>query len=177
MPTSLEVCLLICGSLVHLILLDIIECMASSDNVIRAGFTPKYKDVATLTEILTYNYASPDEQKLQPKPCPYVALNAAAYTSSSLSEEYDPPIEEFSVIRTVLGKNGKATFEGFNGPSIIIATAGSGKISVGPKEEEIKAGYVYFVGATAALVLQAEGDEEFTTFRAYTELAEHDEKL
>eukprot|EP01028_Stygiella_incarcerata_P009091 TRINITY_DN4203_c0_g1_i1.p1 TRINITY_DN4203_c0_g1~~TRINITY_DN4203_c0_g1_i1.p1 ORF type:complete len:423 (+),score=120.17 TRINITY_DN4203_c0_g1_i1:72-1340(+) len=31
-----------------------IECMASSDNVIRAGLTPKYKDVQTLLSILTY---------------------------------------------------------------------------------------------------------------------------
>jgi mannose-6-phosphate isomerase len=151
--------------------------MASSDNVIRAGFTPKFKDVETLTDILTYNYAPPDEQKLQPTPYPYVTLNAAAYTSSSVSEEYDPPIEEFSVIRTVLGKNGKATFEGFKGPSIVIATAGSGKISVGPKEEEVKPGYVFFVGATAQLVVQAEGDEEFITFRAYSELDESSGKL
>lgn len=26
-----------------------IECMANSDNVVRAGLTPKYKDVKTLT--------------------------------------------------------------------------------------------------------------------------------
>merc|ERR1712130_552751 len=32
---------------------DINECMASSDNVVRAGFTPKFKDVDTLTEMLT----------------------------------------------------------------------------------------------------------------------------
>ncbi|KAF7408310.1 hypothetical protein HZH66_002847 [Vespula vulgaris] len=33
---------------------DCIECMACSDNVVRAGLTPKLKDVETLTEILTY---------------------------------------------------------------------------------------------------------------------------
>ena len=31
---------------------DIVECMANSDNVVRAGLTPKYKDVETLVEIL-----------------------------------------------------------------------------------------------------------------------------
>jgi len=36
---------------------DIIECMASSDNVVRAGFTPKFKDVDYLTKMLTYSYA------------------------------------------------------------------------------------------------------------------------
>ena len=43
---------------------DIIECMASSDNVVRAGFTPKFKDVETLTTMLTYSYAPIEEQKL-----------------------------------------------------------------------------------------------------------------
>lgn len=33
---------------------DCIECMALSDNVMRVGLTPKYKDVATLCEMLEY---------------------------------------------------------------------------------------------------------------------------
>ncbi len=31
-----------------------IECMALSDNVVRAGLTPKHKDIATLASMLTY---------------------------------------------------------------------------------------------------------------------------
>ncbi len=50
---------------------DIIECMASSDNVVRAGFTPKFKDVDTLVSMLTYNYAPIDEQKMEPADYPY----------------------------------------------------------------------------------------------------------
>jgi len=34
---------------------NIIECMANSDNVIRAGLTPKYKDLETLTKMLSLN--------------------------------------------------------------------------------------------------------------------------
>ena len=33
---------------------DILECMACSDNVVRVGLTPKYKDTATLLNMLTY---------------------------------------------------------------------------------------------------------------------------
>lgn len=33
---------------------NIVECMAASDNVVRAGLTPKFKDAAALAEILTY---------------------------------------------------------------------------------------------------------------------------
>ena len=34
---------------------NIIECMANSDNVVRAGLTPKFKDAKTLVDILTYD--------------------------------------------------------------------------------------------------------------------------
>ena len=36
---------------------NIIECMADSDNVVRAGLTNKFKDVETLLEILDYTFA------------------------------------------------------------------------------------------------------------------------
>jgi mannose-6-phosphate isomerase len=35
---------------------DCIECMALSDNVIRAALTPKYKDVKTLCDSLHYRF-------------------------------------------------------------------------------------------------------------------------
>lgn len=153
---------------------DIIECMASSDNVIRAGFTPKFQDVNTLTEILTYDHDPPEQQLLKPVDYPYATLNKTAYSSNSSCLLYDPPIEEFSVVRTALhGAGAKATFEGLAGPSIIIATNGSGKISVGPKTENLKEGYVYFVGATAELVVESDG-EELVTFRAFCEMQNHE---
>ncbi|KAK3986796.1 mannose-6-phosphate isomerase [Cladorrhinum sp. PSN332] len=156
---------------------DIIECMASSDNVVRAGLTPKFKDVDTLVNMLTYNYAPIDEQKMDPSDYPYVTLNATAYSSGSSALLYDPPIDEFSVVRTVLRGNGsKATFDPLDGPSIIICTGGKGKISVGPTVQEIKEGYVYFVGATAECVLVSEAEDkedEFITFKAFCEIQEH----
>lgn len=38
---------------------DIVECMANSDNVVRAGLTPKFKDTETLLEILDYRPGLP----------------------------------------------------------------------------------------------------------------------
>ncbi|KAK2733739.1 Mannose-6-phosphate isomerase [Onygenales sp. PD_40] len=162
---------------------DIIECMASSDNVVRAGFTPKFKDVSTLTDMLTYNYAPIEEQKMEPTEYPYVTLNTTAYSSNSSALLYDPPIEEFAVVKTDLKRRGaKVTFEAINGPSIIICTSGQGKISVGPaKTEEVKEGYVFFVGATAECVLESTaeaGDEvPFTTFKAFCELDRNEDVI
>ena len=144
--------------------------MASSDNVVRAGFTPKYQDIPTLTIMLTYSNAPISSQKMAPTDYPYVTLNSTAYSSSSTSTLYDPPIEEFSVVRTELkAKGAKATFEAIQGPSIFICTSGEGKIEVGNKREEMKEGFVFFVGATAECVLESEV-EGFTTFRAFCEL-------
>lgn len=145
--------------------------MASSDNVVRAGFTPKYQDIPTLTSMLTYSYAPISEQKMSPVSYPYVTLNSTAYSSSSSAIIYDPPIEEFSVVKTELNKKGgKATFEAIVGPSILLCMGGEGTISVGPKKEAVKYGYVFFVGASAECILESSGDECFTTFKAFCDL-------
>mmetsp|Transcript_13813 Transcript_13813/g.45125 ORF Transcript_13813/g.45125 Transcript_13813/m.45125 type:complete len:458 (+) Transcript_13813:741-2114(+) len=38
---------------------DCVECMATSDNVVRAGLTPKFKDVDVLCDMLTYDDGPP----------------------------------------------------------------------------------------------------------------------
>ena len=146
--------------------------MASSDNVVRAGFTPKFQDIPTLTTMLTYDHAPIAEQKMDPVDYHNVKLNQTAYTSSSSAILYDPPIEEFAVVRTELKQIGaKATFEAIDGPSIMICTKGSGTVCVGPKTEPVEEGYVYFVGATAECILESQSDD-FTTFKAFCELGE-----
>lgn len=150
--------------------------MASSDNVVRAGFTPKFKDVKTLVSMLTYSYAPISEQKMAPVDYSYATLNAAAYSSESSCILYDPPIEEFSVVKTDLKRKGaKATFEAITGPSLILCTEGSGKISVGTKSEDVKPGYVFFVGATAELVLESDQEDPFVAFRAFCDLGSKDD--
>lgn len=164
---------------------DIIECMASSDNVVRAGFTPKFKDVDNLTKMLTYSYAPISEQKMEPKDYSRVRLNAPAYSSNSSNMLYNPPIPEFAVVRTALNRVGsKATFDPIDGPSIILCTKGKGTISVGPKEEELREGFVYFVGATAEVIIKSdvdaedeEGAEGLVTFKAFCEIEDGKGKL
>lgn len=149
---------------------DIVECMAASDNVVRAGFTPKFKDVTTLVDMLTYNFAPIDEQKMVPAEYPYATLNRDAYSSGSSVSLYDPPIDEFAVVRSELkGVGSKATFDPLEGPSIIICTGGSGRISVGPTAQDFEEGYVFFVGSTAECVLESTS-ENFTTYKAFCEV-------
>lgn len=84
-------------------------------------------------------------------------------------------------MRTALNKSGaKATFDPIDGPSIVLCTKGKGTISVGNKEERMEEGYVFFVGATAEVVMSSETDAEdgegLVTFKAFCEIEEK-EKL
>lgn len=142
---------------------DIMECMAASDNVVRAGFTPKFKDVKNLTEMLTYAYAPPADQKMKPE-------EWDKGSGKGRSILYDPPIDEFSVVQTTIKSGEIEEHKGVRGPSIIIATTGSGRYTVGNKSVDVQEGQVFFVGAEADLKIEADGD--MVTYRAFVELEE-----
>ena len=62
---------------------EILECMACSDNVVRAGLTPKLKDVPTLVNMLTYKCCMP-------------AISKGEQIDKCLLR-YCPPVEDFCV--------------------------------------------------------------------------------
>ncbi|GAA5873145.1 hypothetical protein JCM8547_006803 [Rhodosporidiobolus lusitaniae] len=143
---------------------DIMECMATSDNVVRAGLTPKLRDVPTLTTMLTYTSSPPSEQILPPVP----------FRSTKHSTLYDPPIDEFSVVLTDLKDGETEKFEGIEGPSILIFTQleGGGETASlrwGKGDEKIKReGQVFFVGANEEIEIEAKGGR-VVAYRAYVE--------
>lgn len=61
--------------------------MACSDNVIRAGLTPKYKDVETLCSMLNYR-GEPAKNKL------YKSIKEDSYCRL-----FKPPIPDFAVVK------------------------------------------------------------------------------
>ncbi len=63
---------------------NIVECMANSDNVVRAGLTNKFKDVETLLDIIKFEFAE----------CP--VINAAQKADEVT---YDSKAEEFRITR------------------------------------------------------------------------------
>ena len=95
---------------------DILECMTSSDNVIRGGLTPKFKDVPTLLSSLVYTSTDPSERLVptflrEDHPC------------------WSPPGVPFAVMKYQLDA-GKAPFhiEGTSEPSVVLVTHGNGRI-------------------------------------------------
>ncbi|KAJ3089880.1 Mannose-6-phosphate isomerase [Quaeritorhiza haematococci] len=149
---------------------DCVECMAASDNVVRSGLTPKFKDVPTLVSMLTYNHGPASSQILHGTP--YKTSKTHKHLPNSVL--YDPPIDEFSIIRTELptGVNTVEEFEGIHGPSIVIVTEGQGKLSypsVGKTVVEVEAekGYVFFVGADVPITLKGSESGSVTFYRAF----------
>ncbi|EGC39745.1 hypothetical protein DICPUDRAFT_26332 [Dictyostelium purpureum] len=97
---------------------DCIECMAPSDNVVRAGLTPKLKDVDTLAEMLTYSTGKPGLVD----PITNPSISSENYLS------YVPPVDEFQVdYYHLTSKCPKLKANLSKGPSIALVL--SGKVS------------------------------------------------
>ncbi|KAE8317493.1 mannose-6-phosphate isomerase [Aspergillus transmontanensis] len=147
---------------------DGIECMASSANVVRAGFSRKTKDVDTLISMLTYEYLPPFVVRT---PTPYFQVEMSSQQSTSVL--YESPAEEFNIIKTSLAPRfATANFRAFRGPTVLICTQGSGKIGVGDHTELIECGHVFFAGAGAEIFIQSSSEESLILFQSFCEIEE-----
>lgn len=142
---------------------DIIECMATSDNVIRAGLTPKLRDVPNLVAGLTYEAAQCDKHYVNPAP----------FASSEHTTLYDPPIPEFSVLQVLLKPGETESHRAIEGPSITIVTEGSGVVTWQWDDTierlEVSKGEVFFAGAGNAIGFEADDKKGLSVYRAFVE--------
>ena len=154
---------------------DCIECMAISDNVVRAGLTPKFKDVETLMHMLHFR-------------CGKMSSYVVPLTVDERTVLYRPPHDvcaEFEVERTVLPKGeGNYHLTGHRSASLILVTHGSGKISPLPNESgddmsqtvepltRLKPGTVLFQPANQDALVSAEDAEDLVIFRAHVNLGD-----
>lgn len=73
---------------------DIVECMTNSDNVVRAGLTPKFRDVETLVQILSYEtglasiLAGHSDQRRTVYPTPTPEFQVSRWHLEAGEEEY-----------------------------------------------------------------------------------------
>lgn len=88
---------------------NIVECMASSDNVIRGGLTPKFKDIPALIEIVT------DQQVM-------------LFTPDAPNYSYDAPVSEFRIHKLAL-QAGQSTSENSDSVRILLILSGRLKIN------------------------------------------------
>ncbi|KAM8860471.1 mannose-6-phosphate isomerase isoform 1-T1 [Synchiropus picturatus] len=138
---------------------DCIECMACSDNTVRAGLTPKYIDVSTLCEMLSYS-PSPASSKIFP--CvqdpsdPYVYL-------------YDPPVPDFTVMKIQVPPNVlQYSVVAVDSASILLVIQGNATATSAAALSDISLtrGTVLFVSANEGIVLHITSQSGMVMFRA-----------
>lgn len=124
---------------------DCIECMATSDNVVRAGLTPKQRDVETLCDMLTYKQG-----------CPEILKGFTVDRTGGCTKRYRPPFEEFEVDHCDLSKGSSTTFPSVAGPSLFLVTKGTGVIRTSFSEEQVGVGDVLFAPSNTKLSIESE---------------------
>jgi len=134
---------------------DCMECMACSDNVVRAGLTPKYKDVQTLCDMLTYECRPAAANMFPSEACP---------NDPALSF-YNPPVPDFAVDRMHVETTGSYKIRALESGSIILVVKGSGQCGA----VSLKRGSILFVPANQAADIITTS-KTIIMFRAYCSL-------
>ena len=115
--------------------------MVCSDNVVRAGLTPKLKNVPTLVEMLTYKTGQPDVT---------IGVDRGKFTKL-----YVPPIQDFAIEVLNIPPNKVYDIGEVNTPSVMLGLNGGGLVEQGHvKNINIGFGVAAFLSAnTGAKVL------------------------
>ncbi|CAO2185469.1 unnamed protein product [Urochloa humidicola] len=133
---------------------ECIECMATSDNVVRAGLTPKYIDVQTLCSMLTYKQAFPE-------------ILRGVHVQPHV-RRYTPPFDEFEVDCCLVPPGELVVISPVPGPSIFLVMTGEGELQADSVSagEETKEGDVFFAPAYTEVKLSTCGPELMQLYRA-----------
>lgn len=136
---------------------DCVECMACSDNTVRAGLTPKFIDVPTLCEMLSY---IPSKDRLflptRSQEDPYLSI-------------YDPPVPDFTVMKIeVPGSVTEYKVLAVDSASILLVVQGRVTASSPTAQTPIplQRGGVLFIGANESVSLKLTVPDDLLMFRA-----------
>ncbi|KAM4746925.1 mannose-6-phosphate isomerase [Rhinophrynus dorsalis] len=136
---------------------DCIECMACSDNTVRAGLTPKFIDVQTLCEMLTYTAAPANSKIFKPTPVsgdPYALL-------------YNPPVPDFTVIKIEIPPSVPQYYvAALDSASILLLVQGEATSHSSFEDLHLHQGSVLFISANESLTLTMGTSQKLLLFRA-----------
>ncbi|KAL0450012.1 UNVERIFIED_CONTAM: Mannose-6-phosphate isomerase 2 [Sesamum latifolium] len=131
---------------------ECVECMATSDNVVRAGLTPKNRDVQTLCSMLTYKqHPRPESTRARGQGLPEILPGVP---SNPYTVKYLPPFDEFEVDRCNLPQETSTVFPAVPGPSLFVVMTGEGKMCTAFSEMLIAEGDVLFAPANTQIAME-----------------------
>lgn len=82
--------------------------------------------------------------------------------------EYAPPLAEFGMLRTELGRGEGEVVGKVGGPSVLWVLGGEGRMEVCGEGWEVREGWVFFVGCGVEVGFVA-GEEGLVVYRAFAE--------
>lgn len=140
---------------------DCIECMACSDNVIRAGLTPKFKDVETLLRMLNYEGVPSAKRIFSPK----IYSDELKYTKMFI-----PEVKDFAVAKIQVPKT-EGSYKLFNRSfgSMLLVLSGKAELSFESKSLKVKRGSIIFIPASCGpdiSIAIASTNEDFIAYQA-----------
>jgi mannose-6-phosphate isomerase len=116
-----------------------LELMASSDNVLRGGLTPKHVDVPELLGILSFEPHLPEVLRGDP-----------AVGADRQELTFETPTAEFCFSEVRLGGAHSREWQGGGGPEILLCLEGPVRLSRGGHELELRPGQSVFCDAAGA---------------------------
>ena len=128
---------------------ECVEVMATSDNVVRAGLTPKARDTEILCDMLTYKLGKPE------------VLTGDVIDKNTT--RYSPPFDEFELEVVSCAKEDTAEMTVSQGPSILLVKNGKGKIN---DDVAIEKGSVVFANANEKMTLTSSDEGGISIYRA-----------
>jgi len=152
---------------------DCVEVMANSDNVVRAGLTPKLIDTPTLIQMLDYRCTLPDLRLFKPNQVSETCL------------EFDPPVPDFSVARYMVpGDADSYQVTVRDSASLILITSGDGKYLASSQvtkkggltvvepfaSDDVSPGSVLFLAAGKILEIFPENNQDIVIYQAFCNL-------
>ena len=132
------------------------ECMACSDNVVRAGLTPKFKDIATLIEMLDYQPLTIEQTKFSGKK---LSENTVEFNPKQASA-----IDDF-IVQEIRGQQG--TIAALDRASLMVVVRGQGTMNAG--KVALEPATVFLIDKQTPIDFKA--DQELLAYRAYSLLS------
>ncbi|GBP01482.1 Mannose-6-phosphate isomerase [Eumeta japonica] len=129
---------------------DCVECMACSDNVIRAGLTPKFIDVPTLVEMLDYSSYTKDQLLFKPQ------------LEDENSCVWRPPVPDFAVVKIKVEGGDSYNTRLRNSPSLLLIVGGEGE-ACDSEPIAVRPGIAIFLKASRQLTLTPKPDSYLET--------------
>ncbi|XP_060565731.1 mannose-6-phosphate isomerase-like [Ruditapes philippinarum] len=140
---------------------DCMECMACSDNVVRAGLTPKFIDTETLIEMLNYNGKPAQDNIYQPTNLVENGCNV---------RKFKPPIQDFAVTEISVPAGLKSTtLPAMSSASIVICIEGAASLNNQSLTQSIQVqrGTVLFISANEEAALEVSSANGMLLYRAH----------